>query len=259
MATASAPPAPRTSQGRWPRWVPIAGWTVLGILGATLLVFIATVTFGAVHGTEFCPQTFERRSYSYYEIPLVRWQITGEKHEDLTGATEKTITSNNLLPAPPGPKKDWHVLMGSRGTRLRRPGDAGILMQYLDATEGDSGMHRWDNWTEHDKTKDLANVLWPAVQQLALRERYIFVPDLFDLAKNYDDPKALQAEINRTLANRLLFVAQMQSQLGNGEAALKLLGEAAAFDPENASITQTKAKLETEKPTAEVEPPSPGN
>src|SRR5262245_57047599 len=117
--------ASRPSTGtRWPRWVPIAGWSVLAILGVTLLVFVVTVTFGAVHGTEFCPQTFERRSYSYYELPLLHIQMTGERHADLTGDTEKCVATNKFITVGIG-KKDWHVLVGSRGTRLRRPGDAG--------------------------------------------------------------------------------------------------------------------------------------
>src|SRR5439155_12500517 len=123
-----SPSSRSTSSRRWPTWLPIVGWSMLGLLATTLLVFIATVTFGAVHGTEFCPQTFERRSYSYYELPLVHLQMTGERHDDLTGDTEKCITTNKfILPAGTG-KKDWHVLVGSRGTRLRRPGDAGILL-----------------------------------------------------------------------------------------------------------------------------------
>ena len=111
---------------------------------------MATVMFGAVHGTEFCPQTFERRSYSYYELPLVRIQITGEKHEDVTGDTEKSITTNNWIAPAVTAKKDWHVLVGSRGTHLRRPGDAGILMLYLDATQEGSD-RRWLRWSNDNK------------------------------------------------------------------------------------------------------------
>jgi hypothetical protein len=193
--------APHPTRRPWPRWLPLAGWSFLGILGVTLLVFIVTITFGAVHGTEFCPQTFERRSYSYYELPLVGLQITGEIHEDLTGNTEKTVTSNNYITVPPGGgKKDWHVLVGSRGTRLRRPGDAGILVQYLDATEIGSSL-RWDAWTENHAEQ--AKLLWPAIQQLALQEKYVYVPDLFDLAKTIEDPTNLKAAINRLLTEKL--------------------------------------------------------
>src|SRR3954470_10601735 len=85
------------SSRSWPQWLPAAGWSVLGVLGAALLVFLATVTFGGVHGIEFCPQTFERRSYSYYELPLLHIQMTGERHEALTGWTEKCVTSNKFV------------------------------------------------------------------------------------------------------------------------------------------------------------------
>ena len=76
----------------------------MGVLASALMVFIATLTFGAVHGTEFCPQTFERRSYSYYELPLLHIQMTGERHEDLTGSTEKCITSNKFITPSNGKK-----------------------------------------------------------------------------------------------------------------------------------------------------------
>jgi hypothetical protein len=31
------------------RWIPIAGWTFIGLLGVTLGVFMLTVMFGGVH------------------------------------------------------------------------------------------------------------------------------------------------------------------------------------------------------------------
>ena len=191
---------PRSASRPWPKWVPIAGWSLLGTLGTTLAVFIVTITFGAVHGIEFCPQTFERRSYSYYELPLIGLQVTGVRYEDLTGDTEKTVTSNNYVSAPAGGKKDWHVLVGSKGTRLRKPGDAGILMQYLDATDVGTNL-RWQHWTEEHA--DLAKVLWAAVQELAIAERYVFVPDLFDLTKTISDPAELKAASDRILSEKL--------------------------------------------------------
>jgi hypothetical protein len=185
---------------RWPKWLGIAGWSLLGLLGVTMLVFIATVTFGAVHGTEFCPQTFKRRSYSYYELPIVRLQLTGERHEDITGDTELAITTNKFITPPASPKTDWHVLIGSRGTRLRRPGDAHILMQYLDAKDSESN-YRWLKWsTDHPP---LAQVFWPAVQQVAIEELYVYVPDLFDLAKTIDDPTELKAALDRVVTQSI--------------------------------------------------------
>jgi len=184
----------------WPLWLSIVGWSILGVAGTALVIFLATVTFGAVHGTEFCPQTFERRSYAYYELPIVGIQVTGEKHEDKTGGTEMSLTANKLITPPPGAKQDWHVLIGSRGARLRRPGDAHILIEYLDAKESDD-YHRWARWSESHAT--LAKVFWPGVQRLAIGEAYVYMPDLFDLAKSIDDPVKLQQEVDRLVAEKL--------------------------------------------------------
>jgi len=193
--------SPRTtSPRRWPRWLAICGWSLMGVLGAALVVVIATLTFGAVHGTEFCPQTFERRSYSYYELPIIRIQVTGERHEDLTGATEVVLTSKNYVTAPASGRQDWHVLVGSRGSRLRRPGDAGLLITYLDAQDSEDE-HRWARWSE--KHAELAKVFWPAVQELAVHDKYLFVPDLFDLAKSISDSPQLKKELDRLVAEKV--------------------------------------------------------
>jgi hypothetical protein len=228
-----------TQSRRWPKWLPVVGWSLLGILGATLLVFIATVTFGAVHGTEFCPQTFERRSYSYYEVPLIRLQVTGERHEDLTGDTAKSLLADKHITPVTGGEVDWHVLAGSRGTSGRRPGDAGILMLYLDATE-DGSNFRWKHWSEQHK--EAAAVLWPAVQQLAMRNLYVFVPDLFDLAKRIDDAATLKEQVDRALAQKLLYLARKQLSRGNRDEARRTLDEAAALDPLNPELEQFRQR-----------------
>ncbi len=220
---------------RWPRWLPVVGWSILGVLGAILLVFLATITFGAVHGTEFCPQTFERRSYSYYELPLVHIQMTGERHDDLTGDTEKHVTSNKYV-TPINGKKDWHVLVGSRGTRKRRPGDAGILMQYLDA-EDSSNVYRWVRWSEDHNS--LAKALWPAVQRLALHDMYIFMPDLFDLAKSLDDQTKLQQQLDQFVAGKLLILGKRMHERKD-PAAVKVLDEAIALDPANEQVKKAR-------------------
>jgi len=235
----------RTTARRWPKWLPLAGWSVLGVLALTLLVFIATVTFGAVHGTEFCPQTFERRSYSYYELPIVRIQVTGERHDDLTGETETCVTTNKFVTPPASGKQDWHVLVGSRGTRLRRPGDAGILVQYLDATESDNS-HRWVQWS--NKNKQLAKLLWPAVQQLAVHELYVYVPDLFDLAKTTDDAVKFKKELNHVVAEKLLVLARRNLDREDKAAAIEILDEALSREPENADIKAAREAAGPNKP-----------
>jgi hypothetical protein len=191
-----APSNPAAARRPWPRGLRIAGWSALGVLGAAALVYFATVTFGAVHGTEFSPDSFDRREFSYFQIPLIRLQITGEKLKNTSGATETFLTSKNLVQVAPAPNQRWHLVRSGRGAVVRT-GDAGILMKYLDAKNSDDD-HRWVKWSEDHPR--LAVVLWSAVQKLAQQKLYVRVPELFELAKRCDDPTQLQAEIDRGLA-----------------------------------------------------------
>jgi len=226
---------------RWPKWVPIAGWSLLGLLCAMLFVFVVIVTFGAVRGTEFCPQTFERRSYWLHELPLTGIQVTGIRRKNESQATELFITSNKYVAAPAaGTKQDWHLIAGSRGVASTK-GDAGILMTYLDAKDGDD-YHRWVKWSEeHPK---LAPILWPAIQRLARHELYIFVPDLFDLAKTIEDPVKLRQELDRTVANKLLFLARRLTDRSDHAAAKIVLEEAGQLDPASQEIKDELAALQ---------------
>lgn len=54
------------------------GLLIVGSLG--LVVVIGIANFGLVNGEEFAPDTFERRSYWYFELPLVRLKVTPIKH-----------------------------------------------------------------------------------------------------------------------------------------------------------------------------------
>jgi hypothetical protein len=219
-----------------PKWLGIASWSLLGLLGATLAVFVLTVTFGAVHGTEFCPQTFQRRTYSLYELPLIGIQVTGIRREDVSQAAELFITSHKYITTPAaGGQEDWHIITGSRGTATSR-GEAGILMQYLDATDGDD-YHRWVKWSE--KHPKLAPILWTGVQRLSEHELYIFVPDLFDLAKTIEDPIKLRQEVDRTVAGKLAFLAERLSDRGDEAAAKQVRQEAAQLDPANEEIKES--------------------
>jgi hypothetical protein len=178
--------------------------------------------------------------------------MTGEQHEDLTGDTEKLVTSKGYIKPLPTGKKDWHVLAGSRGTRSRRPGDAGILVQYLDATEvGET--HRWVRWSEN--YDEAAKVVWPAIQQLAEHEQYVLVPDVFDLAKTIDDPQQLKLAIDRLLAGKLLDQARRLKVRGNSAAASAILDQALALDPANGEIkTMRDALRDDAKPDGKEEP-----
>jgi hypothetical protein len=209
----------------------------LGTLAAGLLIFFATMLFGGVHGTEFCPQTFERRAYSFYELPLVGIQVTAIRHEDESGATESFLTTNKYVAVPAGGPQDWHIVIGSRGTKMLRKGDAAILVQYLDAQDS-ANYHRWVKWSEENPR--LAKILWPAVQRLAKDELYVFIPDVFDLGKAIDEPVKLQQELDRFVAAKLLFLARRLQDREEHAEAIKLLNDAAKLDPANKEIPRAR-------------------
>ena len=48
---------------------------------------------------------------------------------------------------------------------------------------------------------------------------YLFVPDLFDLAKRTDDPSQFQAELNRLVAHKLLLLAKRLTAVGKNTEA----------------------------------------
>jgi len=250
MSSATIRPARRP----WPRWVPILFWSVLGCLTVVLVGFMLTVTMGAVHGIEFSPLAFERRSYSFYELPLVGIQVTATRHEDLSTAVETFITTNKYVTPPPaGSKEIWHIVVGSSGPRLQRKGDASILMQYFDAQDSKT-THRWVKWSEDHP--QLAKVFWPAVQQLAKHELYVFMPELFDLTKQHTDPVALQSALNAEVVQRLLFLARRLQDREAHAAARTVIADALAIDPTNQELLRAQSTSRAAAP-AEAPPPKP--
>lgn len=82
------------SQGLWLRLV------VLGLLAAlcgvpTLLFLI--VVFGHLQGEEFAAESFDRREFEYYEIPLVRIQVTPIYRSPTTGSLESLLVRRGYL------------------------------------------------------------------------------------------------------------------------------------------------------------------
>lgn len=223
MSTASLPARPRP----WPRWVRILGWSALGLIGVGSFFSVVVLTFGGVRGTEFCPQTFERRTYAFHVLPVVGVQLTPLEHEDKTATAETYLTANNLV-TPPGPQRTWHLVSGTRGTRPAQRGDAQILITYLDSLDG-KDYHRWVQWSEDHPAR--AKAFWPAVQLLALHELYVFVPDLFDLAKSIDDPQQLRQALDRTVAEKLRLLAARLEAGGQADAAKKARREADRLAP----------------------------
>jgi hypothetical protein len=239
MSQAAVPVVRTTARRKWPRWVGYVGWTLLGILLTTSFVSLMTLWFGGVHGVELNPYSFARRSYSFYEIPIVRLQVRGIRREPVQSTAVDFLEQQKYVADPKKAPDVWHIVVGTRGAREPTIGDPEILVSYLDALNHETN-HQWVAWSE--KNPQLAPAFWKAVSRMAQEEQYIFIPDLFDLAATASDPVQFQAALNRQLAARLFELGLRLQEAEEHAEAKKYLAEAAQLDQSNPLIKRALEK-----------------
>jgi len=213
----------------------------LGLLGIGLVGAWFTVAFGGVAGVELCPQTFERRAFTYYEIPLTGWQVSKVTRTNRTGDMEEYLVNQKLLPKKPKGETIWHIVTATRGRRSWT-GDAQILTNYIDA-EDSSGDSIWLKWTQANPK--LAGVLWPAISQLAIDELYIYVPEVLALAEGTEDAKdqaGFSPQLNKRLGQAYHAAALRCQQADNHEAAVHYLDQALRYEPGKAEYVAARSK-----------------
>jgi hypothetical protein len=168
---------------------------ILAIAGAAVMIYFITLVFGAVRGHEFAPDTFSRRDFRYYELPLVHLQVSPVRRTVKRNELCRHLIKTGLI-AEKASVSRWDLVAAARGERQLSGGDASILWRYLEATDTD-GISYWLRWTkQHPK---LAKVLWPKVAQAAREELYVLIPEMFRAAWSREDPDNLQNELNAIL------------------------------------------------------------
>ena len=188
----------------------------------TLLLFIIIRTQGHVTGKEFAPTHFRQRDFSFYEIPLVHLQITPIKRSGSTPSTALYIRQNGLIKTFAGEPAIWHLVSISRGLTGQTPADPQLLLDQLEFQKGSDDY--WRKWSiDHAKQ---ARVLWPAIQELAQRELYILMPELFELAQLDLKPAELDAQIDQLLRDRYHGLILDMKAADRVELARQLLDEA---------------------------------
>lgn len=222
---------------------------LVGIIGTVCLVGsigLATLIQGNVHGREFSPSNFQLRNFSFWEIPLVHLQVRPIRRSGSMNSLASYLIAQKLIQSPQNGKQlgDWHLVKLSRGTLQRPPSDAEILVQYL---EGDLGTN-WRDWTvSHPKE---GAILWPVVQNLAQRELYVLLPELFRLAKKSEDPNQLQASIRTFLIRENLQIASDLNEAGRSGIARELLAETLLEYPDSQPLQEAIAALPPPPPAA---------
>lgn len=234
-----------------------SGLGIGGLLlaGCVVVVFVSTLLFGHVSGQEFDPETFARRRFSFYELPLVRWQVTPLYHTDMSGEIEQLVKSQSYV--TPSGASQWHLLSLNRSSSKAPPTDAAILARYLDA-QGEKYSIWWGDWSIRNPAQ--AKVLWPSVATLARLELYTSLPPVFETARTATDEKLLQTELTKQVLSILKTHAQaVETYLTNPKIdrplVLKRISKVAAaglvLAPEDAELLRLQK-------VASADPPADG-
>jgi tetratricopeptide (TPR) repeat protein len=228
----------KAGRGLITRWairilVPVAVLLVVGVAGTWV-----TWAFGAVSGVELCPETFERRSFVYYELPVIRRQVRKVRRYDMTGEAGAYLKDNKFLPSKPKGKQTWHIVHAQRG-RQAWDGDAQILTNYLDAEDSD-GQAVWVEWTTANPK--LGSVLWPAISRLATEELYIYIPEAIELAKSASDSTTFKQQVDAKLAETFYDAAMRCQKAGNHDAAIHYFDLALQLSPGNEKFSKARSE-----------------
>ncbi len=200
------------------------------LAGGLLLTLIATAIFGRVTGFEFAPDTWERRTYTYYELPIVQIQVSSVTRDTHREPIEQELVKKRYVSINAPPKR-WDLVSSFRHGARWRQGDAQILCTYLDAWNDDELY--WLKWTSSHP--ELAAIFWPEVAKLARERLYLLTPDLFELAAGVEDPTELARDLNQILARRYEELADLEMELQNFETARRFYGESLSYEPTRAT------------------------
>jgi hypothetical protein len=178
----------------------IVGFSALVLAASAVVLLLVTFIFGAVSGTEFNPQTFERRMFGFHEIPLLRLQVTPLWRVEANGGVEQLVTTQNYVTPDAKNTDEWHLIAMVRRNYKQPPTDVQILARYLDAKDEEDDSY-WANWST--KHPEMAAIFWPEVARLARLEQYVLLPPLFELARNAQDIKQFQSDLKQLQTKQL--------------------------------------------------------
>ena len=98
--------------------------SLLIIVGGGFTVFMAIGQFGLVVGEEFAPDTFQRRSYWYYELPLIGLKVTPVKRKVSRNQLENMLIAKKYITMTTPPDR-WDLVYAVRGEKVWRQGEGG--------------------------------------------------------------------------------------------------------------------------------------
>jgi hypothetical protein len=223
----------------------------LVILALTMVLLLAAFFFGGVTGEEFNPETFQRRRFQFYEIPLLRVQIWPLSRSDASGELEKLARAQGYVATKLPTDAQWHLFSFRRGAAASPPFDAQILQRYLDAID-DSRNQYWHLWsTAHPQR---AKLFWPHVSRFARLRLYVVLPHLFEIARTAEDDASFTTALEAEVVKWLHYYASRRSERGDVAAARSLVEEGLSLAPNHAELQALAASLAEPAAEPAVEP-----
>lgn len=228
MTTASAPVRGRKRSNK----------VLLGVAGTVCLLLVLVLIiaiFGRVRGEEFSPDTFERRTFSYHEVPFLGIQVTPIRRVSETGVLESYVVRSNLVAQQNDDNPRWDLVSVSRMNGSSET-DAALLRSYL----ASDGSDYWKSWS--DANPEMAKLLWAEVAHLARRQMYLLIPDVMVCTQESADVTQLRQRVDQRMADRYLVIAGAQHQLGKPELAAAMLAEAMRYQPDREDLKRARAE-----------------
>ena len=179
---------------------------------------------GYVDGEEFSPTHFRSRTFSFYEIPLIHWQITPIRRTTSTPMAALMLTQTKLIEPPQGEPTVWHLVSLQNGGADRIHHDAALLMKQL-RYHADGGAY-WKTWS--DDHPEMAKEFWPTIAKLSQRELYVLMPRLFEIVRQSEDPVTLRSLVGGYLQQEYRSLIRDMRDAGREDLADALAAEAAA-------------------------------
>ncbi|MEM9365287.1 MAG: hypothetical protein AAGD07_04765 [Planctomycetota bacterium] len=225
---------------------------LLVALGVASVLGIYVWMFGHVRGEEFSPQSFRTRTFEYYQIPFIGWQVTPIQRQNSTPTLTAFLRQKQWLNAPVEASKPadrsaddaipptinrWHLVSTGRLEYGGQADDAYLLVSQLRLTRG--GNLVWKRWSQ--KHPEMAAVFWPWIQRLAARELYIVLPRLFEIVRGVDDVDALRLAGDAFLKEQYASLVSDMRLAGREDLSNALLEEALAEYPDHEGLLALQA------------------
>lgn len=159
-----------TPQTNWNSIVILVG-IAIGVVVVSSIALLWFLSGQAVYGEEFCPQTFQYRSFYYRRVPRINKIVSATTLSPQT----LPVSSAVLQHVQRLPGERWDVVTVSEGFRSENRSPK-ILIDILSSTTSSGSF--WDTWSKDHP--NIAKLTWPLVQRAALANSYELIPTILE-------------------------------------------------------------------------------